>query len=249
MNLAILCSAYNANTTISNSIQSVIDQNYINWELFIVNDGSTDNTLDKIYEISKSDSRIKVYDQPNMGLTASLHNMLCGSAKKYEWIARIDADDIWHKDKLMLQVNAIAENPELVLIGTNCIVKTKKGSAKINYPCDNSSIQKVLRTRNCFAHSSVLFRRIFSNATLNYDIKWHYSQDYELWLRLRKFGKFCNLSEYLVDRMLYSDAITIKNRYFQKIFSYMARDSHFKLSKLEKILAFAELTVGVAIKK
>ncbi|MCW1511070.1 glycosyltransferase family 2 protein, partial [Acinetobacter baumannii] len=91
---------YNAENFLANAIQSVINQSFKDWELILVDDGSTDKSLDIAREFEKKDNRIKVIsDGLNLKLPARLNQII--TISKYDFIARMDADDIMHPDRLI----------------------------------------------------------------------------------------------------------------------------------------------------
>ena len=104
--VSIILPAYNAENTIASTIKSVLDSSYENYELLIFDDASTDTTLEKIKQFEKSNSKIRVY--------TSKKNVGAGNARNYllsesngDIIAFIDADDLWYRDKLKLQINLL----------------------------------------------------------------------------------------------------------------------------------------------
>jgi len=101
--------AYNADRFISNSINSVINQTYQNWELLIVDDNSSDNTYSIAKEISRKDKRIKIY-QFNSNKGASLARELAYTKSKGDYVAFLDADDLWDPDKLHKQLDFMQKN-------------------------------------------------------------------------------------------------------------------------------------------
>ncbi len=102
--VSIIMPAYNAEKLISESIRSVMDQDYENWELLITNDMSTDSTKDIILEFAKKDSRIKVINHDvNQGVAVARNTSI--SASKGRYIAFLDSDDLWTRDKLSKQIN------------------------------------------------------------------------------------------------------------------------------------------------
>lgn len=112
--ISIIMPVYNSEKYISEAIESVCNQSYKNWELLIVNDGSTDYTSKIIDDFAKKDSRIKVFHRKNEGVSMARNfalNQICG-----EYITFIDSDDMYHADRLkrMLQVFEQHENCEIV---------------------------------------------------------------------------------------------------------------------------------------
>ncbi len=112
--ISIIMPVYNSEKYVSEAIESVCNQSYKNWELLIVNDGSTDYTSKIIDDFAKKDSRIKVFHRKNEGVSMARNfalNKVCG-----EYITFIDSDDMYHADRLkrMLQVFEQHENCEIV---------------------------------------------------------------------------------------------------------------------------------------
>ncbi|WP_114937662.1 glycosyltransferase family 2 protein [Mucilaginibacter endophyticus] len=107
--ISILMPAYNAGKYIEASILSVLKQSYTDWELIIINDGSTDNTKEIVERYSKEDSRIKLINQVNQKMAAARNNGIKNS--KGAWIAFLDSDDLWEPEKLSLQIQASKEYP------------------------------------------------------------------------------------------------------------------------------------------
>lgn len=106
--ISVIIPAYNAEKTIRETIKSVIGQTFVDWELIVVNDGSQDRTLEVASQIN--DSRIKVFSYSNAGASASRNRGFEKSAGEY--IAFLDADDLWTPDKLESQLNALQSHPE-----------------------------------------------------------------------------------------------------------------------------------------
>ncbi len=134
-----------------------------------------------------------------------------------EYIARIDDDDEWlDKDKLKKQVEFLDENPEYVLVGTGAVVVDESGKELFRYlnPEKDSDIRKKILVRNCFSHSSMIFRkRAAVKAGLYPETKKTlHAEDYWLWLKLGIFGKFYNLQFYGIKFMLRKNAISSKNK-------------------------------------
>ncbi|MGB3758606.1 MAG: glycosyltransferase [Rivularia sp. (in: cyanobacteria)] len=106
--ISVIIPVYNAAFTIVKTINSVQNQSFSDWELIIINDGSNDGTLKLINSIN--DSRLKVFSYKNGGLSVARNRGI--SHAKGEFIAFLDADDLWTPDKLELQLKALHRNPE-----------------------------------------------------------------------------------------------------------------------------------------
>ncbi len=114
--VSIITPTYNHENYIADCIKSVIKQTYKDWEMIIVDDGSSDNTLDIAVEFAKSDNRIKVFTQKNIGifrLGQTYNYALSKATGKY--IAVLEGDDIWLPEKLGIQVNELEKDESTVL--------------------------------------------------------------------------------------------------------------------------------------
>jgi glycosyltransferase involved in cell wall biosynthesis len=207
--VSILLPAYNAEETISKSIESIFGQTYQEYELIIIDDGSTDKTEEIIKSYSSNPKIIYIKNEKNIGLIETLNKGI--RVSKGEFLARIDADDIWiSSNKLAKQVHFLNTVPECTLIGTQA--KFTNGE-KTSYPLTDQTIRKSILTKNLFIHSSVMFRKKSLNHS--YDIKDYLVEDYSLWLKLGLEGTFANLEDYAVEYYINPQGETRKNNYLQ----------------------------------
>ena len=193
--VSVVLPAYNAETTISESIQSIIDQTYKSWELIVINDGSIDNTKSKI--LSFKDSRIKyIENDGNKGLIYTLNRGIDLAMGKY--IARMDADDICMPERFEKQVAFMEENPKVIVCGT---YMKKFGMEKgiCTYKLKDSDIKNSYLSHTCFGHPSVMInRKLLNQSGKRYDSNFKNAEDAKLWLDLMPFGEFANLPEPLL---------------------------------------------------
>lgn len=196
--VSVVMSVYNGEKYLREMLESILNQTYKNFEFIIIDDGSTDNTI----EILKSfkDPRIKIFHQENMGLTKSLNKAIKLSKGKY--IARIDVDDIASPTRLEKQVNFLDSNPEIGIVGSFvfCIDEISKTTQKMVLPIYDNKIRKELIKTNVFIHGSVMIRKKVFEEVGYYNEAFKYVQDYELWGRIAKVYKLHNLPEVLLIR-------------------------------------------------
>ncbi len=224
--ISIVVSVYNADKTITNMIDSVLNQTYKNFELILINDGSTDNSLNIIKQYYKEDSRIVIIDKENSGLTKSLNIGLKKAQGKY--IARLDADDVWLPSKLQKQVAFLEDNIEYALLGTayneiddnGKVIYNKQRTRRLfSYADIIGNIEKL----NPFFHSSVLFRRELLETIGFYNEKFQYTQDYEYWIRIVSKNKAANLPEILASRRYGENMISISKEKEQRLYAIKAK--------------------------
>ena len=183
--VTVLMPTYNASKYVAEAIESVLKQSFEDWELIIVDDGSTDNTVDIIR--SYTDSRIKLICNEH-DFIGSLNLGLQEATGKY--IARMDADDIMHPDRLKIQYNIMEEEPEITVCGSWVIFWGENRQSflpsSLKGKLDNVFI--ILLKHNPLFHPSVMLRKEFLNAyNLRYE-HYKHAEDYKLWFEIAKRG-------------------------------------------------------------
>lgn len=129
-------SAYNASETIGLALRSILTQTYQNWELIVVDDGSTDRTAERVFNVK--DSRIRFIQEPsgNMGLASRLNQCVCLARGQY--IARMDADDVAYPHRLERQVQFLEAHRDIDLLGTGAVIFKGEGEIIGCYPTARS---------------------------------------------------------------------------------------------------------------
>lgn len=195
--ISVILPVYNAEKYLRESIDSVLNQTYTNFELIIINDGSTDDSENII--LSYDDSRINYIKKNNSGISETLVQGIQLSNGKY--IARMDADDIAFSTRFLKQVTFLEKNKEYILVGSAVHYIDDSGKfvgRSIPYMSD-SSIKYNLRFGSVIAHPSVMFLKEAYLKTHGYnkEIKGMF-EDYLLWLEMSKQGKFYNFHSPLI---------------------------------------------------
>ena len=179
---------YNAEEYLELAIKSVFDQTYKDCELILIDDGSTDNSL----KIAKSinDPRVRVYsDGKNKKLAGRLNEIV--ELANYEYLARMDADDLMSTTRLEKQYKLLKNNPDLDLIstGTVSIANDLTYLGARGNDVSNISFNDLLLKRSSPLHASILSRTDwFKRNSYNESLK--IAQDYDLWIRSSKKGDF-----------------------------------------------------------
>jgi len=230
--------AFNAESYIKDSIESIINQSYQDFELIIINDGSTDDTK-KIIN-SFNESRIRLYSSDtNMGIVYSLNKAI--SMAKGEYLARMDSDDIANHDRLLLQLDYLKSN-SLDICGTSISTFGSK-MKKIYYPKTPEDVSFFSIFGSPVAHPTVFgYTKLFKNFPYN-NVP---AEDYDLWSRLLFEGfKIGNMEDSLLNYRVHSNQITrdlseiiessilISSRYIE---SYISND-HLR-KELQKYKCF-----------
>lgn len=185
---------YNSELYIKEAIESILNQTFSDFELIIIDDASTDKSVEIIQ--SYTDSRIQLIVKPqNSGYTNSLNHGLTIAKGKY--IARMDSDDSSMPTRFEKQIAFLDSNPDYVLCGTNfSILETNE--IKI-LPENHDAIQMQFIANCCMAHPSVMFRKsVFLENNIQYNSEKEPAEDYDLWVRLLQYGKLYNIQDVLL---------------------------------------------------
>ena len=199
MKISVLMSVYNSEVWLSESIESVLTQTYSNFEFIIVNDGSTDGSLKIINDYALKDSRIKVFSKKNTGLADSLNYGI--ERVSGEWVARIDADDLWQPSKLDSQIHFVGSSYKLVLLGAGMTILNAHGikGRSYKYPTQHINIVRNLSAGgSAFPHSSAFFKTEIVRQLGGYRKRIYRAEDLDLWLRLSEVGEVASLPVPLV---------------------------------------------------
>jgi glycosyltransferase involved in cell wall biosynthesis len=188
----IIMPVYNGARYIRQAIDSLLVQTYKEFEILIINDGSTDNSVEIIN--SYKDSRIKLLHNPkNMGLVAT-RNLGVQEAKT-ELVGFLDCDDIATPDRLQRQVEFLDAHPDVVLVGGGAVhidSDSNKTGTVWKEVIPSKEIPIELLFRNCFIQSTVLMRKE-KLPEVPYKAGFAPAEDYELWVRLARIGRVVNL--------------------------------------------------------
>jgi len=188
--ISVLMPVRNAERTIQTSIESIRSQSFKDWELVIVNDGSTDQTGSILNEIAANEARIRILHRPPCGIASALNEGLghCHA----EWIARMDADDWMLPERLAMQWRHAKENPNLGVVSGLVENGGTFGGFKIYVDWLNAMTSSLQISINRFiespvAHPSVMFRKELVHRYGGYR-DGNFPEDYELWLRWLEHG-------------------------------------------------------------
>jgi len=210
--VTVLMPAYNAGKYIAEAIRSVLEQSFTDFELLIVNDGSTDDT-EKIVRSFK-DVRIVLISQDNKGIASALNFGLSHARAPY--IARFDADDICNPERLKIQYDFITAYPEYSIVGSAADYVDAEGHYIFTYHPKghlNEEIQQLKYSVCPFIHSCVFYKKdvIVNNGGYN-ELAYTF-EDHFLWVSILKFEKACNLSQPLIKVRLNPESITIDEKW------------------------------------
>ena len=219
---------FNTQQFVSQSIQSILMQDFKDFELIIVDDASTDGSA----EIASSfdDTRITILkNNQNLGVAACRNIGLSRSVGAY--IAPFDSDDVALPGKLTRQVRFLESYPGFGLVGSWVRMIDNEGrllKKKWKLQAKANSIPSILLFRNYFCHSSVIYRR---KAIPNegYSNNLNIGEDYKMWIEIARKWKVWNLQEYLLHYRVHSDSITRKDHISVSLYDHKIYKENFEL--------------------
>ena len=204
-------SAFNEEKYIENSINSLLNQTYTDFELLILDDFSDDKTFKKILYYQNRDKRIRSFkNKSTQGLASNLNFLIKKS--KFDYLARADADDHYHPKRLELQKNFLDKNKNIDILGTDAFEIDMNSNivGEILKSNSNFKINQKIHLQNPLIHSSIMMRKnkLKSKMFYFYDENLKRVQDYDLWLR-----KFNNKNIFVLNKKLTYYRNNNKNNY------------------------------------
>lgn len=196
--------AHNAEKYIRSAIKSILNQTFKKFELIIINDASTDKTLDIIKSFSRKDPRVKlISNDTRLDIASSLNKGISMASSNI--IARMDADDISLPQRLELQYKLINSSKNIAVVGANIVLIDEDGNemATRSYPTSSRELKGCLFKYSPFAHPVVMFRRDVFEEVGQYNPKYSPTEDLDLWFRLGSKYEFGSIPKPLLKYRLY----------------------------------------------
>lgn len=205
--VTVLMSVYNGEKFLKEAMESILNQTFTDFEFLIINDGSTDKSVEIIE--SYDDSRIRlINNEKNLKLIASLNKGISLARGKY--IARMDCDDVSMPERLEKEVEFLENNPEYGLVGSCITVIDGEGREqyKKDYPSNNDLIKLFLSLCCPLAHGSIMAKTELFRQNLYGSEEYPAVEDYELWNRMARTTKIHNIPEYLFKYRVYGESFS-----------------------------------------
>lgn len=233
--VSVVMSAFNAEKYIHESIESILNQSFSDFEFLIFDDGSDDNTPKIIREYEKKDSRVKgFFREKNIGHEGMIANLNKGLEKAAgEYIARMDADDISYHERFAKQVKFLDDSPEIFLVGTGAINVDSKGKKlSVFRPItDSKKLAGKLPKVPSIYNPTTMFRK----TNLRY-IPLKGVEDYEFFLQLLKRGhKLSNMEENLLEYRVLTQSLSHSDPYLRAVNTVIAQEIYFGRLDREKL--------------
>ncbi|MBU3822737.1 glycosyltransferase family 2 protein [Flavobacteriaceae bacterium XHP0103] len=221
--LAILMPTYNAAPYLVESISSILNQTFSDFDFYIYDDCSTDNTAALIS--GYKDPRLHyIKNDKNLGIAQTLNKGLDALLPNYRYIARMDADDWAYPMRLEKQMSYLQQHKAVAMCGTqgywvkDMALNPESGWT---YPTRHEYISYYLLFTATFGHSSLIISSAFFNKNkLRYDETIKTCEDWDLWIRVVKLGKAVNLPDFLMKYRILNEsnhrALETKNQHLKE---------------------------------
>lgn len=216
--VSVIIPTYNREKYIKRAIDSVLSQTYQNFEIIIIDDGSTDNTKEFLQSYF-GDKRICYIYQDNQGVATANNNGIKKASGKY--IALLHSDDFWCDNrKIEKQINFLEKYHDYLLVGGGIIRVKENGKEtfRILYPENDEQIRKTMLLSCSFASSAVVFKKEAWKKTKGFNENIEVCEDWDLWMKIGKVGKLYNFQEYFIHYQ--ESEKSLSNFYRRKSFRY-----------------------------
>lgn len=233
--VTIFIPVYNAEEFLYATVCSALDQTFTDFELLVVDDGSTDNSMAILK--SFNDSRLRVVkNECNKGRPFTRNRGI--ELARGEYLAVLDADDLVVPERLSRQVEFLDQHPDVVAVGSSALYIDSSGNiaSLCQVPTESKDIRRKIFCNNCFFHSSVMFRRQALIDIGGYNLAFPQAQDYELFLRLCEHHSLANIKDPLIKYRFHSNQVSQTKLASQRRLANLARLNAFKKQKMNGTL-------------
>jgi len=221
--VTVLMSVYNSQNTVSNALESLVNQTYKNIEILVIDDGSEDETLKICLEYAKNFKNISVQENKNnIGLTKSLNLLI--DLSNGNLLARQDADDISDLKRIEKQVDFLNKNNLDAVTSRAKIINQDRIIPRFSYYLPK---KLVIRYKNPFIHGSLMIKKASIQKLGGYNDKFYYSQDYKLmWDLIKTGGKIAIMKEPLYSLNMEGNISTLMKEKQQNFASFVKKEKN-----------------------
>ena len=186
--ISVILPVYNAEAYVREAVESILAQTFTDFELIIINDGSTDGSGVILRELATHDARIMLVERPNGGLVSALNDGI--ESARADLIARMDADDVSMPERFALQHARMVQEPELAVLGSFMRSMDKEGNIIRLVKCPLTPKETALHVeKGCpVAHATVMMRKEAVLKAGGYRKAFRHAEDHDLWLRMSDLG-------------------------------------------------------------
>lgn len=215
--VSVVMPAYNAEKFAGLSIESILNQTFRELELILIDDYSSDTTLEILKKYEALDPRVRVFaNSKNLGIAGNRNYGLCLSAGKY--LAWQDADDISRPDRIALQYSFLEAHPEVGIVGGAIhIFSDIKEVGVRRYPCEDRQLRRCIYRYSPVAQPAAMLRMKALKVAGLYDLAYPPAEDLDMTFRIGESYQLANLPDVLIDYRVSSENATSSNQRIMEI--------------------------------
>lgn len=225
--ISVILPVYNGECYVQEAVESILAQTFTDFELIIINDGSTDGSGAILRALAVRDPRIVLVERPNGGLVSALNEGI--QRARAPIIARMDADDVAMPERFALQLARMSAEPGLGVLGSfiRIVDKTGRFIRQCDYPVNPEETVRFLEHGSPVAHPTVMMRKEAVIKVGGYRRAFLQAQDYDLWLRISEAGyAIANIPQPLLNYRMHSGNVSTVHREAQELATIVARLAH-----------------------
>lgn len=226
--ISVLMPVKNCELYVAKAIDSILSQTFKDFELIVIDDGSTDRSHAIVQEYVKSDCRIRLLQNKTcIGLPRTLNRAISQAYGKF--LARMDADDVSLPTRLQRQLNFLKHNPDHIAVGSNTILIDSEDriTGRSQLPKFDHQLRWYCLLLNPIAHPTVMLRaNMLKVNNLRYEESYFTSQDWELWSRCLAVGKMANIQKPLLKQRIHASSVSATKRELQILNSIRIQNSY-----------------------
>ena len=222
--VSVLLPVFNAGVPLRRAIQSILAQDFADFELIVVDDSSTDDSPRTAQEFASRDQRVRfIQHAQNQGLAATLNEGIAEA--RAPLIARMDQDDEALPARLRVQHEFFDSHPDIAVAGSYVyhMGVRPRYDHLIDLPTTSDEVERSLKHTNCLYHPAVMFRRRVIEAMGGYRAEFVNAEDYDLWLRVSRQQAVCNIPEPLLRYRFSPGGMTLGRKWQQLYYVYLAQ--------------------------
>jgi glycosyltransferase involved in cell wall biosynthesis len=221
--ISIVMPVFNSARWLTQAISSITSQSIADLELIIVNDGSSDGTEMLIADAMRCDPRVRGFHHQHAGVAVTLNRGL--DLAQGRFVARMDADDVAHVDRLKTQIAFLEQHPDVVAVGSWAHLIDERGckTGELRPATQPAMVARLLAKKNPFVHSSMVFPTDVARRLGGYRKALEGAEDYDLWLRISECGQLANVPAFLMDIRIHSTSYSAVGATKQILAARLAR--------------------------
>jgi glycosyltransferase involved in cell wall biosynthesis len=223
MKISVLLPVYNAGPPLKRAVESILRQDFPDFELIVIDDASTDGSADIIHRYARMDSRIHpIFHSVNAGLPQTLNEGL--RTAQCELVARMDQDDEALPHRLGIQYRFMVSRPSIAVAGSffYYMGHDPKRDRLVKYPVSPDEVAETIGSYNCLNHPTVIMRRREILDLGGYRVDFKNAEDYDLWLRVVKHHEIANIPVALLRYRFSVSGMTLSRKWEQLYYVFLA---------------------------